>query len=156
MRYTSFPDLRASTNPIDDLKNGVSRSSWCLPHFNARLDNIIAAWAYLLRAYTGEEQPIFQVNDHVVRIDLQDQSNKVIRGDKLDHKEKSKGTAVLTGKVRIVPESQDACLRLDRLTSKRHSLFNYNTNLLKANGPSSAPVWCLSATYLNLESNCHQ
>ncbi|KAI9704351.1 MAG: hypothetical protein M1836_007213 [Candelina mexicana] len=65
---TKFPSL-TSTQPTDSGLKPLQKSV-CLPDFRIPREVLILSWAYLLHCYTEEQEPVFLVDEGVVRVDL--------------------------------------------------------------------------------------
>lgn len=66
MEYTRFPNL--CSFEVEDLSN-ARPSNRQLPGFQHSPQHVYLAWAWLLRAHTGEEDVVFETDDAMIHID---------------------------------------------------------------------------------------
>jgi len=66
IEYTRFPNL--SSFEADGLGNARS-SNRQLRGLRASPQHVYLAWAWLLRAHTGEEHAVFESDDTIIRVD---------------------------------------------------------------------------------------
>ena len=69
-RYTPFPDLRPLR--ASSVNHRAAQSSWTLPAVDILLEDLILAWAVVLRAYTGDEDPVFGIDHGAIRVIVSD------------------------------------------------------------------------------------
>ncbi len=65
---TKFPGLTSTQATESKLR--APQKSVRLTDFRVPREVLILSWAHLLRCYTGEHEPVFLVDEKVVRVDL--------------------------------------------------------------------------------------
>ena len=88
---TSFVDLKSVVEPVrcgHDLQSTVTFQPTTAPS----RDTLVAAWAHLLRCYTGDDAPVFRVDDGIIRYHLDDG-----RREKVEPIEDESGRSLPTG-----------------------------------------------------------
>jgi amino acid adenylation domain-containing protein len=119
-RFTAFPDIYPADGPPG------TEVSWQIGAAPISLQDAVLSWALLLSSVTGEEFPVFALNQTPVKVDLSENRFAAVDIDEAVHESRDHGyTAIVTddsqrtysqSEQKLIKRTYNLCLNLDLAT----------------------------------------